>query len=347
MTDSTSTLPENVAGVTNAGDEEATAAFARMLASESTPPEPPAPTAEAEPDSPDAPEPSSEELPAESEPVDEESEEPESQSEPVYAVKAAGEELQVPLSELLASYTRHADYTRKTKALAAERSALETANREAESRAKALDGVRAEYQERLTQLAEALRESQGEPDWEALQAADPMEFATKFASWQVKQQRRQAVEAEQARVRAATAETQKAELAQLLERESRKLLEAIPAWKDTAKAQQDGQRILAYAESLGFTKQDLSPAQQDHRLVRLLHDAARYHELAARVQKAPIPATKAAATAARATPPKPGARPPVSDLTRARQRLAKTGLDTDAEPVFLALLQAERAAKGR
>lgn len=351
MVDSTSTLPENAAPAVNAGDEGATAAFAKMLASERTPPEPPAsPSREAEPDTTD-------ELPTEvspddpgSEPEDaaETQDDPADNQEQTFTFRSAGEEVTVPLTELLAGYTRQSDYTRKTKALAEKQTALESVSRDYEAQAKALEGVRAEYQERLSRLDEALRESQGEPDWDALQAADPIEFATQYARWQVKQQRRQAVQEELQRTRAAAEESQTAAKARLVERETQKLLEAIPDWKDEAKARTDGARIKSYAATLGFTTEDLAPAQQDHRLVRLLHDAARYHELAAKVKQAPTPATtKTAATAQQAAARKPGARPPTSELTRAKQRLAKTHAADDAAPIFLALLNAEAAAKGR
>ncbi len=353
MVDSTSALPENAAPAVNAGDEGAQAAFAKMLASERTPPEPPAsPTGEAEPDAEAAASPA-EASPADSgtEPDDEPSETPdddEPDTDPSYRVKVNGEDVEVSLSELINGYTRQSDYTRKTKAAAELRTTLDREIQETSAERKALAGVRAEYQERLSKLDEALRESQGEPDWDALQQADPIEFATQYAKWQVKQQQRQAVLEEQARVRAAHEESLNADTARLVERETQKLLDAIPEWKDEAKARSDGARIRQYAESLGFTVQDLAPAQQDHRLVRLLHDAARYRELESKVKQAPTPATtKAAPAAQKAGAQKPGARPPVSEVTRAKQRLAKTHNPDDAAPFFLRAIQADDAAKRR
>jgi len=65
------------------------------------------------------------------EPDGEQAEQPDEQPqepEQTYAVKVGGQELQVPVSELVKGYQRTADYTRKTQQLASERRQLETAD---------------------------------------------------------------------------------------------------------------------------------------------------------------------------------------------------------------------------
>lgn len=63
----------------------------------------------------------------EEQPDEEEADTDESQTElPIYKVKVNGEEVEVPLDELLAGYSRQSDYTRKMQELAEQRKALAT-----------------------------------------------------------------------------------------------------------------------------------------------------------------------------------------------------------------------------
>jgi mRNA-degrading endonuclease YafQ of YafQ-DinJ toxin-antitoxin module len=55
-----------------------------------------------------------------------EPEEQEDTAEPTFKVKVNGEEVEVPLSELQKGYSREADYTKKTMALAEERTKLQS-----------------------------------------------------------------------------------------------------------------------------------------------------------------------------------------------------------------------------
>lgn len=64
-----------------------------------------------------------------------------------------------------------------------------------------------------------------------------------------------------------------AALAENVERERAELLKAIPDWKDPVKLQADRVAIEDYVARFGFSKADLAGVQ-DHRLLRLVRDAA-------------------------------------------------------------------------
>lgn len=319
-------------------EDRTVSSFARLLAAEDAPATPSpadeqddeaeeAASADAPPDD----EPAEDaEAPDDADEASDDSEEP--TSEPTYTVKVDGKVLEVPVSELTKGYQRFADYTRKTTELANERKSLE-------AEMQTVAQVREEYGKRLSQLADALKTVDAEPDWEKLKAEDPIGFATQWADWQIKAQQRQAVEREHQRVQQEQAQHAQAQQQAFLQAEQQKLLEAVPEWKDPAKAKVEHGRILDYAKARGFREEELAQVY-DHRLVLLLRDAARYSQLAEKVKATPVPTTKAAKALSPTLKPT-GQRAPVSDLTRQRQRLAKTGKDNDAVPIFLAHLERE------
>lgn len=252
----------------------------------------------------------------------EESEDDEEQEEPLYTVKVAGEEQQVPVSELVKGYQLNADYTRKTQALAEERR-----QHQAE-----FDSVKQEraYIAQLSQSLETrLRELVPPPvDWERLRQTDPIEFAAKWAQHQMQQQELANLQAVQQQVNQAQAAEQQQSLAQMLEQESQKLADALPDWSDPEKAKAERKALRDYALSQGFEPQDIDGVY-DHRVVVMLRKAQLYDQLQARkpqaqkrIQEAPV--LKPQATPGRKT----------SDVTRAKQRLAQTGRVEDAASVF-------------
>lgn len=322
-----------------AGSEDAViSSFQRLLAVEDASDDdaPATPTPQNEPETPaedeDAEPAPSDEAPDDTEATDD-SEEP--ASEPTYTVKVDGKVLELPVSELTKGYQRYADYTRKTTELANERKALEA---EIKNAAR----VREEYANRLEPLAKALKELAPEPDWERLKTEDPIGFATQFAEYQIRQQQLQAIEQEQQRVRSESESQRQQEMQQFLAEQQRLLLESVPEWKDSAKAKAEHDSIMTYAKSRGFRDDELAQVT-DHRLVLLLRDAARYRQLAEKVKGTPVPTSKAVKPSPTVTPK--GTRPPVSDLTKERQRLAKTGKEQDAVPIFLRHVMADTKRK--
>ncbi len=126
--------------------------------------------------------------------------------EPTYKVTVNGEEADVPLSELLKGYSREADYTKKTQALAEERKSLET-----DLSAKYANELK-QATDLFVQLDPILAETQN-IDWQALAQEDPNTYtqlrAAVDARLQAVGKAREGIEAAtQQRAEAEHAETQ-------------------------------------------------------------------------------------------------------------------------------------------
>jgi chromosome segregation ATPase len=262
----------------------------------------------------------------------EESEEEQNEQPQTFRTKVNGEEVEVTLDELLKGYSRTSDYTRKTQELAAQRKAVE----------EHIPAVRAERERlaaQLTQLEQALVEvTPAEPDWARLQQESPEEFPAEWARWSQHKERMAALRQQREQAQQAVLQDREQSDQELVKVEREKLLEAIPEWaKDPAKAKAEKAKMVAFAEELGYTKEQLA-AIRDHRALLLVRDAMRYREL----QKKLPEATKRVDKVKAATPGPSGAgrKAPKTKVTQAFERLEKTG-STDA---FAAVLMATELA---
>lgn len=244
-----------------------------------------------------------------------------------------GEKTKVPLSELIRGYSREADYTRKTQALAEFRRA-EEARLDAEAQR-----VATVYGRKLEALELALREMEPqEPDWDTLRREDPAEFAAQFAEHQRHRERKAAVQAERARVQQELAEAQERRLAAVLETERAKLIEAIPEWQDPAVASEGKKRLADYAtRTYGYTPEDLSQVY-DHRLMVILDKARRYDELQVKGEglKGKAKAQQTLTPGGRKSAPRKGGK--ARKHRDARNRLVRSGRVEDAAAVILDMI---------
>jgi hypothetical protein len=281
--------------------------------------------AKAQPD----PEPEGTESPEEGEePDDEEEAEPAPNAPKTRRIKVDGEEVEVTEEELEKGYSRTADYTRKTQKLSDERKTFEAEQLETR-------GQRQQYAQRLQQVDQALTDlTPAEPDWDQVRQDRPDEFATEYAMWDQHKKRLQAVRDERGRADQAVMKDMVQQHQSLLDVERGKLIEAIPEWKDTAKAKAEIAELHAFGESVGFQKAELDQLI-DHRAVLILRLAMQQ----ANAQKA---RPKVREQLEAVTVVKPGTsttqKQPVSALTRAKQRLAKTGRVEDATPIMESFL---------
>lgn len=264
---------------------------------------------------------------SETEEAEDDSERQELDDQTLVPVKVGEEEIEVTLHELKRGFHREQDYTRKTMALAEDRKALDaeksTAAHARESYGTALQRLE-EYLSGVTQDNEDLTE---------LRYTDPGEYAARMADRQARQHQLSQVQAERQRVEAEkSAENAKAQ-ADHLKAEQVKLLDALPDWKDPAKAKSDTDLITAYGSKHGLAPEELG-AISDHRLVVTLLKAAKWDALQQKkpAVQAKVEAAKTAKPGAKATVSK------VSDATRAKQRLAKTGRVQDAAEALMHIL---------
>jgi len=232
-----------------------------------------------------------------------------------FKVKIDGEEVEVPEDELLKGYSRTQDYTRKTQMLAEQRKA-------AEQEFEAVRSERAQYAQLLGQLAAKL-ESQPQVD-ESLQYTDPIAYAQQLSQVMQYRQQKQAVEQEQQRLAQMQQQEQAAYMQKYLAEQQERLTMLIPDWVDADTAKAEKAKIRETAKQYGYSDDELAELY-DARAVALMRDAMKYRELVAKRQEV-----------------KPKADPVVksrpksvqSDVTRAKQRLAKTGSVQDAAAIF-------------
>lgn len=272
-----------------------------------------------------------EDEPAETDEETDDSEEEPDESEPAadrkFKVKVAGEEIEVTFDELRRGYSREADYTRKSQALAEERKAAKQAHDAAREKAETYAvGV-----QQVLDTLEALMPQ--EPDWDALRAQDPDGYAYQWTEWQRAEKQRAALEAERDQAMQTALVARQAELQEQVKAEREKLIAAVPVWKDAAVMKQDYAKLVEYAGQHGYTEQDVKGIT-DHRAVLLLRKAMLFDQLQAKKPAAqqklkPAPVAK---------PGNPGAKgKPMPNHVKARLNLAKKGDLKSAQDYFMAL----------
>lgn len=244
---------------------------------------------------------------------------------PRYRVKAAGEEVEVTLDDLIKGYQQSTDYTKKTQSLAEQRKAVE-AERAAVEQAKQL---RDTYAQRLEMIEKVLQQ---EPeDLSALKETDPIGYAVKVAEQQQRQQQLYAVQAERQRLAQQQQAEQQQRMQQMLMEEQQKLAQAIPEFADPEKGQTVRSEIRNYAKQVGFSDEELS-AVYDSRAVMTLWKAAQYDKL----MKGKPDVTKKVAEAPKML--KPGAartvNPEAQAIQSQRKVLRQTGKVRDAASLF-------------
>ena len=219
---------------------------------------------------------------AEDEPVSEggevESEEQEEvvdeDEEPRYRVKAAGEEKEVTLNELIKNYQLGADYTKKSQAVAEDRRAVE-AERAAISEAKQ---VRDSYAERLQILEQMLSQPSDTENLEYLKENDPIGYAVKVAEITQKEKQLAAVQAEKSRIQAQQEQERQQELSYRVREEAGKLVEKIPDFGNPEKAESLRRDIRSFGKQMGFSDEELANVY-DSRAVITLYKAMQYDKL--------------------------------------------------------------------
>ena len=247
----------------------------------------------------------------------------------VFTVKVDGKEIEVSLDELQKGYSRTQDYTRKTQQVAEVRKA-------AEAELQAIRAEREQYAQLLGALSEQVKAA-AEPqiDWDRLYREDPIEYVRQREVMRDNKERAAAIDAEQQRLFQIAQEEQVKQLQTVKVKESRALLEAVPSWKDPAKAKAEKTMLIEFGQKMGFTPQELGNIY-DHRVVLALRKAALYDQMQAKRQVIK-PVTNNGPR-----PAKPGAAGRVSqmsDSVRAKQRLAKTGRVEDAASAIELLLK--------
>lgn len=261
-----------------------------------------------------------EEAPQQTDPLDQ-----------IVTVKVDGKEQEVTLREALNGYSRTADYSRKTMELAEQRKAMQ-------AEFQAVQEERQQYAQLLTALSGQLQSLQpAEPDWETLYREDPLEYVRQKDLYRERQEKLVAAHSEMQRIQQLQAMEQQQALGGYVQEQFGKLVEALPQWKNPEVREAERAKIREYGTRLGFSDEELSQAY-DHRAVLALYKAMKFDEMMSNKPKpaAAQPGAPKAVPAGGQTNSVP--KRAASEVTRAKQRLAKTGRVQDAASIFETLL---------
>ena len=260
----------------------------------------------------------------------EEGEETEEEEQPteVYTVKVDGKEVEVTLDELQKGYSRTQDYTRKTQQIAETRKAVE-------AEASAIRAEREQYAQLLGALKQQLESTEAPVDMDRLYNEDPIEWVRQSEVMRQKQDKLAAIQSEQQRLSQLTAQQRAQEMNAHLATQQEALIQAVPEWKDSKKAQAEKALLVEFGKKIGFSDDALKNVY-DHRAVVALRKAALYDQMMSKrgqikpvINNGPRPAKPSAAGRVSTT----------TESTRAKQRLAKSGRVDDAASAIELLLK--------
>jgi hypothetical protein len=264
----------------------------------------------------------------EGEEPDEQVEAEEEEAEPdLVEIERDGKKFSVP-KELEAELLMHADYTRKTQAVAEREKTIEQREIQLQVQAQLQQQSLAEYA-RLTAINDQLQQY-NQVDWNALYDSDPAEFV------RLKEGRRDLIDQYNG-LNNAIAQQQQQQIAkqqeitlQAIQEGQKVLAREIPSWNtDLAKT------LNTFAvEKFGFTKDEVNTVI-DPRVVKLLHTAYLYNK---QVSNKPI-TDKRVANLPKVS--KPGSKNTQANIANSREQdarkaLKKSGSIDAAQAVFLA-----------
>jgi hypothetical protein len=259
--------------------------------------------------------------------VEQEDDDGEQEEPQTYRVKAAGEDKEVTLDELIKSYQLGTDYTKKSQAVAEERKAVE-AERHAVQEAKAL---RDQYAQQLGIIEQMLNQPQQAEDLDYLKETDPIGYAVKVAELSQKEKQLAQVRAQREMISQQQEYDRQNQMKQMIAAESEKLVAVLPEFADPSKGEVIRKDIRTYGKQMGFSDDELANVF-DSRAVLTLYKAMQYDKL----QSAKPGITKKVAEAPKAI--KPGVSKPRdsnSEETRKLKARAKSsGTIRDAASVF-------------
>ncbi len=258
---------------------------------------------------------------------EQEDDETEEEEQPRYKVKAAGEEKEVTLDELVKGYQLGADYTKKTTEVAEQRKAND-AERAAIEEAKY---ARNTYAQRLQAIEQFISSQTPQEDLSYLKENDPIGYAVKVAELSEKKDQLNAIRAEQYRIGQIQQSEQAQAMQQRVAQETQKLTAVLPEFSDPTKGETVRKEIRNYGKTLGFTDEELSNVY-DSRHVVTLHKAMMYDKL----QKSKPAITKKVSEAPKMLKAGSGNTKPNNSETikKQTQQLRESGKVRDAAALF-------------
>ena len=276
------------------------------------------------------------EVPEVEEPEDEqddelEEEEEDEKAEPeqqLYKVRSDGEDLDVPLDELLSSYSRQSSYTKKSQSLAEAKKAFEQESADSrEIRAQALQ---------ILENAKAAQTQAPQKDaqyWQDLKTMDPMQYLVERDEVREQQFQSQYQDQQIETLKAQEAAEQRANLESYVDSQKGVLAELIPEWADQKVADAEKKLILAYGLKTGFSQEELDNTF-DARAASTMRKAALYDQLTTK-RKGLKPSVKTSMKGGSQSDPR------TVKSGKASARLKKSGSVDDAASVFYNMIRSK------
>lgn len=205
--------------------------------------------------------------------IDDEFDDEQSESGEAFTVQVDGQEINVPLDELISGYQRQSSFSKKSQELAEQRDTFHTEQ-------QTLRQTYHQYNEVLSQLQQQM-EAANQPtnlDWDALERQDPVQWLKLKELERQRSSEIQAVSAERQRMQAVMQQEQSQKLQEHLAVQQSLMLEKIPEWTDSDVQAEEQRKLVEFGKAIGFSDQELDTLY-DHRALIVLRDAMRYNEL--------------------------------------------------------------------
>lgn len=255
-----------------------------------------------------------------------------------FEVVVAGETEKLPLKEIIAGYSRDADYRQKTARLADERREVEDFATEVVTARRTLDATITEWEDRI----KAIEPSQEE--WDLVERENPALALQMRKQWDAQNALIAKAKADREALTEQEAKDAARQRSQYVREENQKLFGAVPALANPKHAERFRSLIFSYGKKAGYSEAELMQNGVDHRNVLTLYKAARYDEIQAarkgkggKTRSEPKPAATVASRPRQiGKGPAPGNRRAVRD---AENRLARTGSVQDAAVAFSKMLE--------
>jgi len=249
-----------------------------------------------------------------------------------YTVKIDGKDVQVNEEELLAGYSRTADYTRKSQVLAEQR-------KKVDDELTATQQERQRLQSQLEQLSKA-NESEIDKlkntDWERLKLTNQTEYLLKKDRYDDLLAQQKAIDEQTQKVEQQKADEFRKKWNETLEENKKLIVKKIPKYFDPDEGMKLQNNIRDFGLSEGLSNEELD-AMIDARAVNILYKAMLYDQL----QKTKISSKKSKVVPKVQRPGTPSTRAEVSTekVKAHRARLKRTGRVDDAAALIKSMMK--------
>ena len=249
-----------------------------------------------------------------------------------YTVKIDGEDVKVNEEELLAGYSRTADYTRKSQVLAEQR-------KKVDDELAATQQERQRLQSQLEQLSKA-NESEIDKlkntDWERLKLTNQTEYLLKKDRYDDLLAQQKAIDEQTQKVEQQKADEFRKKWNESLEENKKLIVKKIPKYFDPDEGMKLQNNIREFGISEGLSNEELD-AMIDARAVNILYKAMLYDQL----QKTKISSKKSKVVPKVQKPGTPSTRAEVSTekVKAHRARLKKSGRVDDAAALIKSMMK--------